>query len=128
VVVVVSVGLGIGCAGSGAGDRLPDPPGWQNGVRVRPVDEDEVREKIGLRADELRTCFSTERLSSPKLAHYVFELTIPPDGGPHGVEKLSATAEQPFLAECLHKVLAGIRFPAYAGEALRVKVPIEPAR
>jgi hypothetical protein len=116
-----------GCASAPPPKRsVADEDPWINGVRQRPLSEEEVDATIKKNRERVVGCYRRERLNNDgKLSDYVFRLEIPADGKAPKVSAVSATvAGQRALELCLSDTLAALRFPPHAGAKLVLNVPI----
>lgn len=118
------------CLGACASAPKPEKQSaelFQPAVRPEPLTAEEVGALVQDAAPSIAACYHRERLSSDVLSSYVFELAIPNDSLPQSVAKISSSLEgQSFLEECVSEVLKRIKFPAHAGDDLKVRVPISP--
>lgn len=117
----------VACASEAPPSRPPDPPLFVDGVRQKPVTNEEVTRAIGGRRNRLAACYRTERLNTKELARFLYEITIPNDGSEAPIQMLTMEPTgQPILEACVTQALKNLRFPPHVGEVRKLRVPIEP--
>lgn len=117
----------VACASEQAPPRPPEQPLFVDGVRQKPITNEEVTAQVGTRRSRLAACYRSERLNTKELARFLFELTIPNDGSEAPVEMLTMEPQgQPILEACVAQALKSLRFPPHIGEVRKLRVPIEP--
>lgn len=114
----------VGCAGSPPPtvERL-----YVDGVRQRPLTEEEAERLLRKNAPMYETCYRREMMNlTQNLSDYIFRVWIPTDGTGADVEMVKASIEgQVTLQECLEEALARVRFPAHTGEPIALHVPLK---
>lgn len=116
--------VAVGCAGS-------PPPTVQrlyvDGVRQRPLTEQEAERRLREAAPTYETCYRREMMNqTERLSSYVFRLWIPTDGSGADVKMERATVKgQVTLRECLQEALSRVKFPAHVGDPITLRVPLK---